>query len=234
VYVKWFPFDAQACSIDYCSWLDSTDRVNLREANLNFDSYVDSNLWLLYKAVSQPVTFDHDFSCAQIILGLARNYPFYFINFLVPAGFLTIIIAFTFLLPYDSDNRITLAITVLLSFTVYQTSVNQVLPATSQEIPVIVIFYTFIMAMSVISIIVPIVLISISCKKTDIPDTVKTRLEKLGNALRMKAPTEWKDGWKFVASVIDRLCFIIFTVIIVIEFLIHVIYGCAHLTPLHG
>ena len=66
----------------------------------------------------------------------------HFFNFLIFFVALTLL---SFFLPPDSGERITLVITNLLAMTVFMLIVAEIMPATSEVIPLISIYYTGIM-----------------------------------------------------------------------------------------
>ena len=78
---------------------------------------------------------------------------FFFPALIRPDYFLHIVIVFfclaltllSFFLPPDSGERITLVITNLLAMTVFMLIVAEIMPATSEVIPLISIYYTGIM-----------------------------------------------------------------------------------------
>lgn len=70
---------------------------------------------------------------------VAYNHLF---NFLISFVALTLL---SFFLPPDSGERITLVITNLLAMTVFMLIVAEIMPATSEVIPLISIYYTGIM-----------------------------------------------------------------------------------------
>ena len=61
------------------------------------------------------------------------------------------LVLFSFFLPPDSGERITIVVTVLLAFTVILQMLNQSMPRNSDSAPVLLIFYAIIMAESTFS-----------------------------------------------------------------------------------
>ena len=88
-------------------------------------------------------------------LYLTRKSKFYSQNLLVPCVLISMLAPFTFLLPADSGEKISLGVTILLSLTVFQLIVAEQMPP-SEDIPIIGEFYLYTMALVSTSILVTI------------------------------------------------------------------------------
>ena len=67
-----------------------------------------------------------------------KRKPLYFMtNLIIPCCLMSVIVLFVFLLPANADEKISLSITVLLSFSVFQLLVVGSMPETSDYVPLI-------------------------------------------------------------------------------------------------
>ncbi|XP_039708028.1 CHRNA7-FAM7A fusion protein-like [Pteropus medius] len=68
---------------------------------------------------------------------IRRRTLYYGLNLLVPCVLISALALLVFLLPADSGEKISLGITVLLSLTVFMLLVAEIMPATSDSVPLI-------------------------------------------------------------------------------------------------
>jgi len=76
---------------------------------------------------------------------IRRRTKYYYVNLIIPCVLITSLTLLSFFLPPDSGERITLVITSLLAMTVFMLIVAEIMPATSEVVPLISIYYTGIM-----------------------------------------------------------------------------------------
>ena len=72
-----------------------------------------------------------------VILIIQRRILYYVLNILFPCFWLNILSVLTFCLPPDAGEKITLSITVLLSYSVFMLLVAESMPPTSEFVPLI-------------------------------------------------------------------------------------------------
>lgn len=87
---------------------------------------------------------------------LHRKRTFYVLNTIIPVVMLSLLNVLVFLLPASSGEKMALAVTVLLSFTVYLSIISEVMPKTSESIsilgrPIIIVVVCFTNALNVSS-----------------------------------------------------------------------------------
>ena len=68
---------------------------------------------------------------------LQRKRTFYVLNTIIPVVMLSLLNVLVFLLPASSGEKMALAVTVLLSFTVYLSIISEVMPKTSESISIL-------------------------------------------------------------------------------------------------
>ncbi|XP_073238907.1 neuronal acetylcholine receptor subunit alpha-10-like [Porites lutea] len=147
--VKYFPFDTQFCLLKFGSWTYDTFRVNkVREAPfVETDKFVGNGEWKLiaFPAVRNEiyhVCCPEPYPDITFTLQIQRLALFYYINLVIPCVLITVLTVTAFCLPPESGERITLVITNLLAMTVFMLLVADIMPSTSEVIPVISIYFS--------------------------------------------------------------------------------------------
>lgn len=92
-------------------------------------------LVLLFQVV-YPIS-DAVYPDVTIVLVIQRRILYYVLNIMFPCFWLNILSVLTFCLPVDSGEKITLSITVLLSYSVFMLLVADTMPPTSEAVPLI-------------------------------------------------------------------------------------------------
>ncbi|XP_053720900.1 neuronal acetylcholine receptor subunit alpha-7-like [Synchiropus splendidus] len=141
--VRWFPFDVQTCKLKLGSWTHSGKLIELKSGDLFLSEYTESNEWDLVET-SQKMTKVFYECCPNdpypdvtYTLVLRRRSLFYGLNLIIPCVLLSTLAVVVFLLPVDSGAKISLGVTVLLCFMVLLLMVSEVIPATSDSVPLI-------------------------------------------------------------------------------------------------
>ncbi|OWF50353.1 acetylcholine receptor subunit alpha-1-B-like [Mizuhopecten yessoensis] len=132
--VSYFPFDTQTCSIQFATWGYSQSEVWLKpfKKELTLDFYETNGEWSLDKT-STGTSELSDISLAIFNITISRLPAFHIVNTLMPIFLLMFINPLVFLLPCDSGERVGFSLTVFLTFTVFITIINSVLPANSES-----------------------------------------------------------------------------------------------------
>ncbi|KPP63426.1 neuronal acetylcholine receptor subunit alpha-7-like [Scleropages formosus] len=138
--VRWFPFDVQRCDLKFGSWTYGGWSLDLQMVDADVTGYIPNGEWDLvpgrrnekfYECCKEPypdVTFT---------VVMRRRTLYYGLNLLIPCVLISTLALLVFLLPADSGEKISLGITVLLSLTVFMLLVAEIMPATSDSVPLI-------------------------------------------------------------------------------------------------
>lgn len=115
-----------------------------RSQALDFEDAQDSNgLWHIASSYLEVGTYSPDdfpqITFSRMIFGLRleRKAHYYVLNLLVPAAFLIVMTLAVFLLPADSGEKVSLGITVLLSFSVLLLIIMDTTPRNSDHTPIL-------------------------------------------------------------------------------------------------
>ncbi|KAK7492530.1 hypothetical protein BaRGS_00016196 [Batillaria attramentaria] len=158
--ITYFPFDWQTCILKFGSWSYDKAQVDLlnKTSVVDVTNYITNGEWTLHKysiirnEVVYPIS-DAVYPDVTVVLVIQRRILYYVLNILFPCFWLNILSVLTFCLPVDAGEKITLSITVLLSYSVFMLLVAESLPPTSDAVPLIVIYLTMSMSMSSLSVI---------------------------------------------------------------------------------
>ncbi|XP_010897383.3 cholinergic receptor, nicotinic, alpha 11 isoform X1 [Esox lucius] len=140
--VRWFPFDIQKCEMKFGSWTYDGWLMDLQMTDADISGYMSNGEWDL---VGVPGTRNEAFyDCCKepypdvtFVITIRRRTLYYALNLLIPCVLLSSMTLLIFVLPADSGEKISLGITVLLSLTVFMLLVAEIMPATSDSIPLI-------------------------------------------------------------------------------------------------
>ncbi|KAM9816934.1 neuronal acetylcholine receptor subunit alpha-7-like [Neosynchiropus ocellatus] len=156
--VRWFPFDIQTCQIRLGSWTHSGLQIELKLNDLNLADYTESKEWSLLDTSAKMTTkyypcCPEPYPDGTYTLVLRRRSLFYGLNLIIPCILLSALSVVVFMLPVDSGAKIPLGVTVLLCFMVLLLMVSEVIPATSDCVPLVAQYFITTMVIVGLSII---------------------------------------------------------------------------------
>lgn len=147
------------CFLKFGSWTyDSTQLIlTNRSENVDMINYVDNGRsfssfgihflvflgeWKLLKSwtVLSTLTYpccDEAYHDIKFFFHIRRRTLYYTYNVIIPCVMLSGLTCLTFYLPTESGEKVSLGLTVLLSFSVFMLLIAEAMPATSEFIPLI-------------------------------------------------------------------------------------------------
>ncbi|XP_061574386.1 neuronal acetylcholine receptor subunit alpha-7-like [Cololabis saira] len=140
--VKWFPFDIQRCELKFGSWTFDGWLLDIQMKEADVSGYMTNGEWDLLEVPGGRHEVFYD-CCAEpypdvtFVVTLRRRTLYYALNLLIPCVLLSSMTLLVFVLPANSGEKISLGITVLLSLTVFMLMVAEIMPATSDSVPLI-------------------------------------------------------------------------------------------------
>lgn len=169
--VKYFPFDLQICSLKFGSWAFDSTKVDVEDNGLPTltEKYINSSEWDILRVEKKVNNIKYS-CCKNLYVDLTmtitmKRRPLYFIfNVISPCIVLVLMVLFSFLLPPDSGERLSLNITVLLALAVFLQFISESLPKTSDSTPILSIFYMTLMAESALALVSTILILAIHHK----------------------------------------------------------------------
>eukprot|EP00112_Aurelia_sp_Birch-Aquarium-sp1_P013351 Seg2831.3 transcript_id=Seg2831.3/GoldUCD/mRNA.D3Y31 product="Neuronal acetylcholine receptor subunit alpha-7" protein_id=Seg2831.3/GoldUCD/D3Y31 len=143
------------------SWTYDGYRLNLlsEAKSADLSTYLPNAEWSLVGIPAEENTKFYQ-CCKEPFLDVTytvivkRRSLFYLCNLIFPMTIIGMLTMLAFLLPAESGERISLAITLLLAMTVFMLVVADIIPATSEVIPLVGVFFSAAMVEMVIMIIV--------------------------------------------------------------------------------
>ncbi|TMS13267.1 neuronal acetylcholine receptor subunit alpha-7 [Larimichthys crocea] len=156
--VRWFPFDIQRCDLKFGSWTYGGWTMDLELLEADISGYTANGEWDLVEVTGQKNQRIYD-CCLEpypditYTMVMRRRTLFYGLNLLIPCVLISTLALLVFLLPADSGEKISLGITVLLSLTVFMLLVAEIMPATSDSVPLIAQYFATTMVIVGLSVI---------------------------------------------------------------------------------
>ena len=139
--LEYYPFDVQTCEVKFGTVSSDDDFVEFKSTScIKIDAVLETSTWILenVEEYKSEFFFNPKEGKKQDILTcvykLRRKYKFYVISMLLPLMFLGVMNPFAFLIPCDSGEKISFAITLFLSFAVYDTILMEKIPINSDKI----------------------------------------------------------------------------------------------------
>jgi hypothetical protein len=131
--VSFYPYDIQTCDITFAAWGYAPTEVQLI-STLAFvtQTYFEENgEWKLINTSTSVITYSYS-SFITFSFKLERRPNFFIVNTLLPLVLLGSLNVLVFLLPAASGERMSFAITTLLSYTVFMTMLSDTMPQTAE------------------------------------------------------------------------------------------------------
>nr|ALR88676.1 acetylcholine receptor neuronal subunit alpha 2-like 213 [Saccoglossus kowalevskii] len=164
-----FPFDEQSCHLSFGTWEYTGNETFLQpmDDHVVKEDYLDNVEWEVIDSKAESLIESYPccpqvFSLVTFTLVMRRKPLYYLINLTLPCAILTILTLFTFYLPADSGEKLTLGISILLTLSVLSVIVSDTLPATSTGVPLIEQYIIFSMALVMMSVIMTIVIVNVN------------------------------------------------------------------------
>ena len=149
----YFPYDEQFCEVQFVNWMYGAFMVNFTSIYNTVETtyYSPNGEWdLIDTKVGQRdmvhyesfmnITFVYPMVGFRLHLG--RRPGYHFIHIILPTVIMTLMSLLVFCLPPEAGEKLSLGITVLLSYTVVILMVSDITPRVSDSLPLISKFYS--------------------------------------------------------------------------------------------
>ncbi|XP_046378340.2 neuronal acetylcholine receptor subunit alpha-7-like [Haliotis rufescens] len=140
-----FPLDEQECTYSTLDWGNTIKEVDLQPINnsIGLDLFNANSQWDIihtsaHRVVLQTSDMPHPF--INFKMTLKRKSSLVILTTLLPVLMLALVNVMVFLIPVESGEKLSFAITVLLSFMVSLTFITGLLPQNGDTLPVFTIF----------------------------------------------------------------------------------------------
>ncbi|XP_070783550.1 5-hydroxytryptamine receptor 3A-like [Enoplosus armatus] len=150
MHVYKFPFDVQSCTLSFKSATYSDEEINF-DTTLNSSKVTQWSReamqtqfeWLFINMnVSEKKDGDLGFNQSVIVytIHMKRRSLLYIVNFLLPVLFFLCLDLCSFLISDTGGEKLSFKVTVMLAVTVLQLILNEILPSSSDRIPLIAVY----------------------------------------------------------------------------------------------
>ncbi|KAM8843589.1 neuronal acetylcholine receptor subunit alpha-7-like [Synchiropus picturatus] len=162
--VRWFPFDVQKCDLKFGSWTHNGWLLDLQMMDVDISTYIPNGEWDLVGVPAKRNELYYDcckepYPDVTYTVTMRRRTLYYGTNLLIPCVLISGLALLVFLLPADSGEKISLGITVLLSLTVFMLLVAEIMPATSDSVPLIAQYFASTMMIVGLSVVVTVLVL---------------------------------------------------------------------------
>ncbi|NXU51190.1 ACHG protein, partial [Turnix velox] len=212
IHVTYFPFDWQNCSMVFQSQTYSANEINLlltveegqtvEWISIDPEAFTENGEWAIkHRPARKIINSEHftpdDTQYQQIIfyLIIQRKPLFYIINIIVPCVLISAMAVLVYFLPAKAGGqKCTVSINVLLAQTVFLFLIAQKVPETSQAVPLIGKYLTFLMVVTVVIVVNAVIVLNVSLRTPNthsMPQRVRqVFLHLLPHYLGMHMPAE--------------------------------------------
>ncbi|CAG2255050.1 CHRNA7 [Mytilus edulis] len=224
-----FPLDTQPCLLDFLAWGGGATFYKLRSYfdEVNLDFYTKDSHWEVVTRDTYAHLEPKGYYSFRMSLSLQRKPMYYIVMIVLPTMLLSLINPLVFLLPVESGERISLAMTVLLSYAIFLTLVSASIPASSNPMCFLLVVMIIIMLMSGLTVVAVIITTKLYYQEEYFPGRImtfflyrKTRQKDVTPMDCEKKEKQLYNG-KHVSDFLDKLFLFSSYVIIVI---IHVTF----------
>ncbi|XP_071945609.1 neuronal acetylcholine receptor subunit alpha-9-like isoform X2 [Antedon mediterranea] len=147
--IKYFPFDMQECKMKFGSWTYTSYEMNLLKKKQlpDMSGYIQNEQWdLKYTVARRNIVrypcCSYTYPDVTYYFGLKRKPLYYIYNLLMPCMLLSSLSLLGFCMPYAVGVvKVSLSVTLILSLTVFLLLVAEMMPRTSEIVPVISQYY---------------------------------------------------------------------------------------------
>lgn len=139
--LTYFPFDEQTCKLKFGSWAYDKYNIYINDVGNNtidISNYQEHEEWNLvdFYTVKNSVLYsccENPYHDLEFFYTIRRKPAYYNLNIIIPTFATATLIILTLLVPWDSGERISFAVTVLLSIIVFLLIVSENLPKTDSK-----------------------------------------------------------------------------------------------------
>ncbi|KAK6185906.1 hypothetical protein SNE40_008042 [Patella caerulea] len=155
-----YPFDSQSCDIRYLTWMHTNRTLTVEPEfkTIDLEATLPNGEWDIARTEALPYSYPSTYkqgtshTGVKFFVYLRRKRTFYILNTIIPVVMLSLLNVLVFILPADCGERMALAVTVLLSFTVYLGIISDVMPKTSESLSLLAVYLTTLLSLSTISV----------------------------------------------------------------------------------
>ncbi|XP_067674990.1 neuronal acetylcholine receptor subunit alpha-3-like [Haliotis asinina] len=151
-----FPFDTQTCEITVMGWFGNNSKIHFfGDTDVDMDDFEENSEF----EISHDIGRGYNEGRVSITINLKRRPLFYIFTILLPVVLLHFLNSFVFLLPSQSGEKTSMAVSILLSFQLFLSIIRDSLPENSLTVSLFSLYVSLANATSVIVVVVNILLL---------------------------------------------------------------------------
>jgi len=139
--LTYFPYDQQTCKLKFGSWAYDVTEIYLNKGinnSIDLDNYQEHEEWTLtdYYTKKNSIKYsccENYYHDIEFYYTIRRKPNYYVLNIIVPTFATATLIILTLLVPWNSGERISFSVTVLLTIIVFLLIVSENLPKTDSK-----------------------------------------------------------------------------------------------------
>ncbi|KAK6190689.1 hypothetical protein SNE40_002495 [Patella caerulea] len=231
--VSKFPFDTQTCNMEFLNWAGTKEETSLKyrdpEIELPYGhvAYPNSEWTVTERRTEKADQNEHE--KIKVIVVLKRRSLSLVLTVLLPVLLLAFLNVFVFLLPTESGEKLSFAVTVLLSQAVFLSFISGLMPQTSDTISGLSIYISVQLVLSSLYVLITCCTLRIYHRDTDACPLPRWFLKILSLPVHSDSsvyPVKEKDSTletiadrvtgSQVSLRLDRICFWFFFVIVIL------------------
>ncbi|KAK3612317.1 hypothetical protein CHS0354_011035 [Potamilus streckersoni] len=177
--ITYFPFDTQSCDLKFGTWAYTTGDVSITvdQDAINLTFYEENTAWTIVETSVNAINYMYS-PVAVFTIKLNRKPLFFLLNILLPVIMLSLLNVCIFVLPAQSGEKASFAVTVFLSLVIFLSIVMGTLPQNSEEISFLGVYLVIMAAFSTLAVILTMFQIRLNSRDADV-DPIPSWLIKL-------------------------------------------------------
>ncbi|XP_071092590.1 neuronal acetylcholine receptor subunit alpha-2-like [Haliotis cracherodii] len=201
-----FPFDNQTCVITVVIWTYESKHTQIVETKVRVGSSVKENgQWEVISVESNLVRGMSEMNMVAMTLKIRRRRDYHLVSLILPTVVTSCLNPFVFLLPAESGEKVGLAMTLMLFYSVMLSHIFGSIPATSLTMPIFGMFIGGQLILSALSIVCTVVLLKLRPNNRDKAVDPKTERSEDGNKTQIKCVLKRIDNILFSVFAITEI-----------------------------
>ncbi|XP_071096135.1 neuronal acetylcholine receptor subunit beta-3-like [Haliotis cracherodii] len=168
-----FPFDTQTCSIKFSQCSSAIYEINMTEDGIEIDPLVmfqQNGEWEIVGKSEETIVYSYDqkYSYQEMAFRFVfrRKYLYYIITNILPVMLLSVLNLGMFLLPPESGEKVSLCISIVLSYAVLLSVISGSLPEVSDTVSIFGIYLLAMMFLKVTTTLITVAILNVYHRET--------------------------------------------------------------------
>ena len=154
VSTKFYPFDRQSCVMSIYASDASTSEIRLMPSagGITLEGYQNNSEWILVCVRVEKVNMSEHYYYHEFIIELERRSEFLIYTVISPLVLLSTLNVGIFIIPIDSGEKGSIAVTLFLSYGIFVTAIKGDLPQNSVDVSYVLIYIHILLMFSVFTV----------------------------------------------------------------------------------